>query len=300
METVATDWIERYLGHLAVERRLSPLTVSHYRRDLTAFSAFCEAGNVAGWQAVTVPQVRRFVATQHRRGLSGRTLQRMLSALRSFFQYLIREGLCQDNPARPVRAPKTPRHLPKTLDVDQTMQLLEQTPEDALELRDHAMLEVLYSAGLRLSELVSLQLNNLDLADASLRVTGKGAKTRLAPVGRKARDALERWLKVRPSLAQANENAVFVGRFGKALTPRAVQQRLRRWALRHGAEAKLHPHLLRHCFATHLLESSGDLRAVQELLGHADISTTQIYTHLDFQHLAKVYDAAHPRAKKRR
>ena len=212
----------------------------------------------------------------------------------------MREGWIDTNPAQMVRAPKTPKRLPRALDTDQTSYLLDQPPEDDLEWRDHAMLELFYSSGMRLAELVSLQLGDVDLADASVRVVGKGAKTRVAPVGSKARLALESWLERRDALAQPGEQALFVGRRGKALTPRAVQQRLARWAKKYGAEGRLHPHLLRHSFASHLLESSGDLRAVQELLGHADISTTQVYTHLDFQHLAKIYDAAHPRAKKRR
>jgi integrase/recombinase XerC len=189
--------------------------------------------------------------------------------------------------------------LPGTLDVDQVAGLLDCFPADILEVRDHAMLELLYSSGLRLAELVSLQLKDLDLPDASVRVSGKGNKTRLLPVGSQACKVLQHWLWQRSTLAKPEEDAVFVSRLGYALTPRAVQQRFVRWALRQGVPEHLHPHLLRHSFASHLLESSGDLRAVQELLGHADINTTQIYTHLDFQHLAKVYDAAHPRAKHR-
>jgi len=291
--------LERFLVHLAQERRLSPHTVLNYRRDLEAFKAFCDNQGIARWEAVTVPHIRAFIAAGHRAGLGGRSLQRRLSAIRSFFHYLIREGQVADNPALAVRAPKGERPLPHVLDVDQAMRLLDQPPQDALEVRDHAILELLYSAGLRLAELVSLRQEDLDLEDASVRVTGKGDKTRLAPVGRCARAALENWLARRGSLAQPGETALFVSRQGRTLTPRSVQQRLTRWALKHGADSHLHPHLLRHSFASHLLESSGDLRAVQELLGHADISTTQIYTHLDFQYLAKVYDAAHPRAKKR-
>lgn len=291
--------MEKFLLHLAQERRLSPHTVVNYRRDLEAFQAFCDRQGIAGWEAVTVPHIRAFIAADHRAGLGGRSLQRRLSAIRSFFHYLIREGRVAANPALAVRAPKAERPLPQVLDVDQTMQLLDQPPQDALEVRDHAMLELLYSAGLRLAELVSLRLPDLDLEDACVRVTGKGDKTRLAPVGRCARTALANWLAQRAALAPPAETALFVSRQGRPLTPRSVQKRLTRWALKHGADRPLHPHLLRHSFASHLLESSGDLRAVQELLGHADISTTQIYTHLDFQQLAKVYDAAHPRAKKR-
>ena len=292
------DWPERYLAHLAQERRLSALTVEHYRRDLSDFQHFCDAQDLSDWTTVRVQHVRAFVAARHRAGLSRSSLQRKLSTLRGFFKYLAREGKSEHNPAQMVQAPKGARRLPRALDTDQAACLLEQRPEDDLELRDHAMLELLYSSGLRLAELVALKLGDVDLMDASVRVTGKGAKTRVVPVGSKARVALECWLERRKPLALPEENALFVGRRGRVLTPRAVQQRLARWALKHGAEGRLHPHLLRHSFASHLLESSGDLRAVQELLGHADISTTQVYTHLDFQHLAKVYDAAHPRAKK--
>jgi len=291
--------LETFLIHLADERRLSPHTVLNYRRDLEAFKGFCDSQGIAGWEAVTVPHIRAFIAAEHRAGLGGRSLQRRLSAIRSFFHYLIREGQVADNPALAVRAPKAAQPLPHVLDVDQAMRLLDQPPQDPLEVRDHAILELLYSSGLRLAELVSLRLEDLDLEDASVRVTGKGGKARLAPVGRCARAALTDWLAQRDALAPPSEKALFVSRQGRALTPRSVQQRLTRWALKHGADTHLHPHLLRHSFASHLLESSGDLRAVQELLGHADIGTTQIYTHLDFQYLAKVYDAAHPRAKKR-
>jgi integrase/recombinase XerC len=293
-----TIWPERYLAHLAGERRLAPLTVHHYRRDLATFTAYCTAQGISDWAAVTVPQVRAFIATRHRASLSGRSLQRLLSTLRGFYRYLLREGQSTGNPAQAVRAPKSPRQLPGVLDVDQLAHLLDQTPQTPLEVRDHAMLELLYSSGLRLAELVALRGDAVDLADGSLRVTGKGNKVRLVPVGSQARAALQHWLPLRTGLAALDEPALFVGHRGRALTARAVQLRLLRWGRRGGADARLHPHLLRHCCASHLLESSGDLRAVQELLGHADIRTTQIYTHLDFQHLAKIYDAAHPRAKK--
>jgi integrase/recombinase XerC len=294
------EWLERYLDHLDQERRLSRLTVANYRRDLTAFSEYCAVwAPLFQWKAITVQHVRAFVAESSRQGLSGRSLQRRLSALRGFFDYLIGEGQRENNPATGIRPPKSPCKLPTALDVDQMMRLLNQTPEGELEIRDHAILELLYSSGLRLAELVSLKLVDLDLADATVRVTGKGHKTRVVPVGRKARQALECWLEQRGTLAEMEEKALFVSRLGRALTPRAVQQRLARWGLHYGADGRLHPHRLRHSFASHLLESSGDLRAVQELLGHTDIRTTQIYTHLDFQHLASVYDATHPRAKKK-
>lgn len=299
MVSTLWEWPGRYLAHLSQQRRLAILTVDNYRRDLKVFAEFCTAQGLTAWDAVTVQHVRAFVAQRHRVGLSGRSLQRALSTLRGFFDYLVREGLTGHNPAQLVRAPKTPHKLPHALDVDQVMQLLDRVPQTDLEVRDQAMLELFYSSGLRLAELVSLRLGDLDLADATVRVVGKGSKTRLVPLGSRARQALERWLQLRKTLAQVGEDAVFVGRRGRRLTPRAVQLRLARWALCHQAEGRLHPHMLRHSFASHLLESSGDLRAVQELLGHADISTTQVYTHLDFQHLAKVYDAAHPRAKKK-
>jgi integrase/recombinase XerC len=291
--------LEVYVTHLSQERCLAKLTVTHYRRDLKTFAEFCQKQGLVHWQQITVKHIRAFVAERHRQGLGGRSLQRYLSAMRGFFDFLVREDRLAANPAKLIRAPKSPRKLPVALDVDQTMQLLNQTPKDSLEIRDHAMWELLYSAGLRVAELVSLRLEDLDLRDRSVRVKGKGDKTRLLPVGRQACESLRRWLTQRSQLAKLDENRVFVNRFGRGLTARAVQQRLTRWALRYGAGYPVHPHLLRHAFASHLLESSGDLRAVQELLGHADIRTTQIYTHLDFQHLADVYDAAHPRAKRK-
>ena len=293
-------WPKRYLDHLALERRLATLTVANYRRDLEVCQAFFISQEIAAWEEVTAQHIRALVAGRHRAGLSGRSLQRLLATLRGFFNYLLRRGQLSHNPAQLVRAPRSPQRLPQVLDVDQLTHLLNQNPDGVLEVRDRAMWELFYSSGLRLAELVSLELHELDLDDASVRVTGKGNKTRLLPVGRQAREALQQWLHCRGTLARPEATTVFVSRLGHALTPRAVQQRLARWGLRYGAGAHLHPHLLRHSFASHLLESSSDLRAVQELLGHADIGTTQIYTHLDFQYLAKVYDAAHPRAKKRR
>ena len=241
---------------------------------------------------------RHFTASQHQHGLAPRSLQRLLSAIRSFYRFLQREGRSRQNPAQDLRAPKAPRTLPRTLDADLTAQLLDNTGEDDwLQRRDQAMLELFYSSGLRLSELAGLDMADLDLQQGEVRVTGKGNKTRVLPVGRMARRALRDWFSVRPAREGAQQ-PVFVSQRGSALTPRAIQLRLRR----HGIERigqHLNPHMLRHSFASHMLESSGDLRAVQELLGHADISTTQIYTHLDFQHLAQVYDQAHPRAKRK-
>ena len=300
MDPPAASWPNHYLIHLAVERRLSTLTVKAYRHDLDALSRFCDLHAIATWSEVSVAHVRSLIAAQHRAGASGRALQRQLSAIRGFFRYLIREDQATDNPAQAVRAPRGARKLPVVLDADEAATLLEHVPKDALEVRDHAMLELLYSSGLRLAELVALRSDALDLDDSSVRVTGKGNKTRVVPVGRKALEAILRWFPIRGSMVCGDVSELFVSRLGRALTPRAVQKRMQRWALVHNCDRRIHPHLMRHSFASHLLESSGDLRAVQELLGHADISTTQIYTHLDFQHLAKIYDAAHPRARTQR
>ncbi len=300
MERAALAQLSAYLGHLENERRLSPHTLAAYRHDLQDLLGFCGSEGIERWAQLDLHHLRAYVASRHRSGLSGRSLQRVLSAVRGLYHYLLREGWVEDNPAVGVRAPKSPRRLPATLDVDQVGQLLDLHPGEPLDRRDHAMMELLYSSGLRLSELVRLDLAHLDLADGTVRVTGKGAKVRLVPVGRKARAALELWIRVRSDMARAGTQALFLSRNGRRIGPRAVQLRLRRWAIRQGLGTNLHPHRLRHSFASHLLESSGDLRAVQELLGHANISTTQIYTHLDFQHLAVVYDQAHPRAKKKR
>jgi integrase/recombinase XerC len=226
-------------------------------------------------------------------------VQRRLSAVRGYFNYLVREGVVASNPAVEIRAPKAARRLPGTLDVDQITQLLEAPAGDALAVRDRAIMELFYSSGLRLAELVGLGLTDVDLADRTARVLGKGAKTRIVPVGRKACEAIRAWLRERGALAGVDETALFVGRNGTRLKPRAVQLRIAHWARCAGLPSRVYPHLFRHSFATHLLESSKDLRGVQELLGHADISTTQVYTHLDFAHLARTYDASHPRAKRK-
>lgn len=294
------NWIARFLRHLEQERRLSAHTVSGYRRDLTRFWTHLEAQGGTDWAAVDSHCVRAYVASRHRQGQAGRSLQRELSALRSFYRYLHKEGLVPHNPVQGVRAPRSARPLPKALDVDQVDRLLALDTRDPLGLRDRALMELIYSSGLRLSEAVRLDVIDLDLGQGLVRVTGKGRKSRDLPVGCKAREALEGWLVARRGLANAGETALFVGRRGGRLTPRAVQYRLREWSRRQGLDRSVHPHMLRHSFATHLLESSGDLRAVQELLGHANISTTQVYTHLDFQHLARVYDRAHPRARRRK
>ena len=292
--------VDAYLAHLTQERRLAPRPATAYRRDLDLLLLFCSDNKIDDWNKIDAHRVRSFVSDQHRRGLSGRSVQRLLSALRGLFNYLLREGQLDANPAVSVSAPRDARNLPKDLDPERVGRLLDTTPSDALETRDLAMLELFYSSGLRLSELVSIDLADLELEDRTVLVTGKGNKSRILPVGDKARQALARWLRTRPTMARLDEVALFVGRGGRRLNARSVQQRLRRWALKAGLDTHVHPHMLRHAFASHLLQASGDLRSVQELLGHADISTTQIYTHLDFQHLARVYDDAHPRARKQR
>lgn len=293
------DGGEAFFDYLQNERRLAPLTLENYRRDLQKVICYCHEHEIDSWQRLDVHHVRGVVAQLHRRGLGGRSLQRLLSALRTLFNYLLREGVVKNNPVQGVSAPKTARKLPKTLDVDQVSQLLNVDDNDPLALRDRTMMELIYSSGLRLAELAGLNINDIDRCDALVRITGKGSKTRIVPVGRYALAALDKWLQCRAGLVDVDNPALFVGKAGRRLGHRAIQLRLREWAIQRGLPEALHPHMLRHSFASHMLESSGDLRAVQELLGHADISTTQIYTHLDFQHLARVYDKAHPRAKKR-
>lgn len=292
-------WIDGYLAHLAKERRLSPHTSSNYSRDLGALVEFLDAGAVRDWKSVDSQHVRMFAARSHAGGLAPRSVQRRLSAVRGFFNYLQREGAAAANPGVDVRAPRAPRRLPGTLDVDTINQLLDIPPDDALAVRDRAVMELFYSSGLRLAELVGLDLGAIDLADRTVRVLGKGSKTRIVPVGRKACEAIRAWLRERGGVAAPDETALFVGRNGTRLRERAIQLRIAGWARRKGLPARVYPHLFRHSFATHLLESSKDLRGVQELLGHADISTTQVYTHLDFAHLARTYDASHPRAKRK-
>ncbi|MGH8198082.1 MAG: tyrosine recombinase XerC [Steroidobacteraceae bacterium] len=299
MQPKTAAWIGRYLAHLRTERRLSPHTEAAYRRDLDALTAYCDSERIAGWKQLDNFHIRTFAAREHHDGLGPRSVQRRLSALRGFFNYLIREMVIEANPAADIRAPKAGKRLPKTLDVDQVASLLERKPTDALTRRDIAMLELLYSSGLRLAELAGLDVADLDLADRTVRVLGKGSKTRILPVGRKAVAALRTWLVERQPLAK-DGGALFIGQNGRRLGARAIQRRISRWAAGSDLGVPVHPHLLRHSFATHLLESSRDLRGVQELLGHADISTTQVYTHLDFQHLARIYDESHPRARRRK
>ncbi|GGB97488.1 tyrosine recombinase XerC [Marinobacterium zhoushanense] len=300
MDSADERLLAGFLRYLHSERQLSPHTLNNYSRDLERLEAQLEELGCAGWRTLDERKLRRAVAQLHGNGLSGRSLARLLSATRTFYRYLSREGEIGQNPALAVQAPKASRRLPQTLDVDQLSSLLDQNSDDSLVIRDLAMMELLYSSGLRVSELASLNLFDLDLRDASLVVTGKGRKTRMLPIGRKAIAALQRWLKQRATLAALDETALFVGKQGKRLGVRAIEQRLRRQGEHAGVSGRVYPHRLRHSFASHMLESSADLRAVQELLGHADIATTQIYTHLDFQHLMEVYEQSHPRAKRRR
>ena len=290
-----------FLQMLKSEKYYSPHTCKNYSRDLTLFSEFLKLKEIDEWQGVDYRTVSAFAAQRFRQGKKGNTIQRELSSIRSFYKYLIRQKIVVSNPALEVKAPKTAKKLPITCDSEQIDQLLKSRSHDnALTIRDLAIFELMYSSGLRLAELASLDLHSIDLAERKMSVTGKGNKTRYLPVGRKAIEALHKWLKVRGGYAQnTDEFALFVSKQGKRLSHRSIQSRLNQLSKSQSLGMHVSPHMLRHSFATHLLESSSDLRAVQELLGHADISTTQIYTHLDFQHLAQVYDKAHPRARKK-
>lgn len=289
------DYLAAYLDHLAHERGLSPLTCENYGRDIRSLQEL--AGEIT-LQNLKTAHIRRFIATLHGRGIGGKSIARMLSAWRGFFAFLSRRHGIDNNPCVGLRPPKSAKTLPQALSPEQASKLVDISDDDTLAVRDHAILELFYSSGLRLAELVSLNVDGLDLAEGTVTVTGKGNKTRIVPVGRYAIEAIQAWLPQRTLLKTSDETALFIGRTGKRLTPRAVQYRLKTWAIKQGIAGNVHPHMLRHSFATHVLQSSGDLRAVQEMLGHANISTTQVYTHLDFQHLAKVYDQAHPRARK--
>jgi integrase/recombinase XerC len=292
-------WIDRFIRHLEYERRLSPLTCKNYRRDLKALAAYCEKSGVDSWDDLDSEHVRAFSATCFRKGLSARSIQRRLSAARTFFRYLIREKAVSRNPVSYVSAPKGRKRLPGNLDADRMARLLDIPGDGAIVDRDRAILELLYSSGLRLAELIDLNLGDIDMHDATVRVTGKGNKDRIVPVGRHALKALRQWYVTRGDLADADEKAIFVSNRGTRISARSVQARVKHWAKQQGLDANVYPHLFRHSFATHVLESSHDLRGVQELLGHANISTTQVYTHLDFQHLAQIYDQTHPRARKK-
>ena len=286
--------VDQFLSHLDVERRVSPHTLAAYRRDLDALALWA-ADNGQVVEGLQADHIRAFVAAEHRRGLTPKSLQRRLSACRSFYAWLLRNGRIAASPAAAIRAPKAPRKLPQVLDPDEAKALVEVPTDAPLGVRDRALLELFYSSGLRLSELCGLHWRDLHLDDGLVHVLGKGSKQRIVPLGSHARTALGDWKRESGGTA---DTPVFPGRKGP-ITPRAVQLRLRQLAQRQGLFKRVHPHLLRHSFASHILESSGDLRGVQELLGHADIATTQIYTHLDYQHLSRVYDAAHPRAKRK-
>jgi integrase/recombinase XerC len=293
-------WTDRFIRHLEMERRLSPLTCKNYRRDLEALAKWLGSSGVEDWRSVDAEHIRAFSAACYRKGLSARSIQRRLSAARTFFRYLIREKAVSKNPITSVSAPRSKKRLPGNLDADRMARLLEIPGDGPLVDRDRAMLELLYSSGLRLAELVDLNVGDVDMQDATVRVTGKGNKDRIVPVGRHALRALRQWSLSRGDLATAGEPALFVSNRGGRISPRSVQARVKHWARHQGIDANVYPHLFRHSFATHVLESSHDLRGVQELLGHANISTTQVYTHLDFQHLAQIYDQTHPRARRKK
>lgn len=301
--------INRFLNHLRDERRLSAHTISAYRRDLEKFTDFLARREITTLRQLVIAQARMFPAQLNQSGLSSRSIQRALSAVRTLYRYLLRESKVEINPfltardvgnRQAVTAPRAERRLPSTLSIEEIVQLVTIDPRTDLDRRDRAILELFYSSGLRLAELSGLDLGDLDLADAVVRVMGKGAKTRIVPIGGYARESVLAWINVRSACAREREQALFVNRSGTRLGARAIQQRVAVWAQRQGLGRRVHPHMLRHSFASHVLESSSDLRAVQELLGHADISTTQVYTHLDFQHLAQVYDNAHPRARRKK
>jgi integrase/recombinase XerC len=290
------DYLADYLDHLTFERGLSPLTRENYARDIRHLL------NLVGEQPLKdiQPQhIRRYIATIHSRGLGGRSVARSLSAWRGFFDFLARRHGFTGNPCLGIRAPKSPKSLPQALSPEQASKLVAIEEDSWLAVRDRAVLELFYSSGLRLAELVGLNIDALDLRNGTVTVTGKGNKTRIVPMGSHAINAIQAWLSLRSLIQQADANALFTNQKGGRLTSRAIQYRLKQWAIKQGINSDVHPHMLRHSFASHVLQSSGDLRAVQEMLGHANISTTQVYTHLDFQHLAKVYDAAHPRARKK-
>lgn len=289
--------VDAFLRYLRVERQLSPLTQSSYDRQLTALMAIGDELGVGTWQQLDVTHVRSMTTRSKRRGLQAASLALRLSALRSFLDWMVAGEKLKANPAKGVSAPRAGRHLPKNMDVDEVNRLLDIDANDPLAVRDRAMLEVMYGDGLRLAEMVNLDCSHIDLAAGEVRVVGKGNKERQLPLGKTAIVWLEHWLALR-ELFSPPDNALFVAKTGRRISMRNVQKRFAQWGIKQGLDSHVHPHKLRHSFATHMLESSGNLRAVQELLGHANLSTTQIYTHLDFQHLALVYDAAHPRAKR--
>lgn len=292
------DYLNEYLDFLHFERGLSDNTRNNYERDIQQLITLSQPSSLA---SLKIAQIRKYVAMLHSKGLGGKSIARMLSSWRGFFDYLVQRHQFKDNPVIGMRAPKSPKTLPQALSIEQTNKLVEIADDDILSQRDHAILELFYSSGLRLSELVGLNLDQLDFSEGTVTVTGKGNKTRIVPLGSQAKHAIQNWLALRQQLLirNPNEKAVFVSKQGRRISGRNIQYRMKEWSIKQGINSSVHPHMLRHSFATHVLQSSGDLRAVQEMLGHANISTTQVYTHLDYQHLTKVYDAAHPRAKKK-
>lgn len=296
-----TKYLDSYIRVLRSEKYYSPHTCKNYRRDLENFSRYLNDRDITQWEKADYALVSGYSAFRFRNGLKSSTIQRELSSIRGFYQYLIREGVVESNPSKDVSAPKPDQLLPKTCDAEQIGRLLHDRQTDSeLTIRDLAIFELIYSSGLRLAELVGIDINHIDLSQKQMIVTGKGNKTRYLPIGSKAVAAIKRWMKLRPGFVRSTtDQALFLSKLGKRISHRNVQARLNQLVKTQTLDQPLSPHMLRHSFATHMLESSGDLRSVQELLGHANISTTQIYTHLDFQHLAKVYDSAHPRAKMR-
>ena len=289
--------LQAFLEYLRGEKRAASNTVTSYTRDLLRLQKYCSEQDIQTWQQLQNGEIRQYLAERHKNGISGKSIQRELAALRSFYRYMQKKRLIDQDPLQNIRAPKSAKRLPKTLDVDQVAGILDAKPDAVLEIRDLAMFELFYSSGLRLSELVMLDKRDINLGDGFVRVRfGKGGKERQVPVGKKAVEALKKWLIVRP---EAETPALFISSRCTRLVQRSVQLRLERWCSKNSLPEHIHPHMLRHSFASHLLESSQDIRAVQELLGHSNISTTQIYTHLDFQYLSGVYDKAHPRAKKK-
>jgi len=292
--------IENYLNHLASQRGLSPITIKNYQRNLAEFVDFFIEKQIVDWANLESDHVRLMVKQLNQKGIKARSIATKLSALRSFLAYLVQNEVLTFNPAKGIAAPKLDKPLPKNISVDEVFQLLDIDENDPLSLRDHAMMELMYSSGLRLSELVGINLIDLKLREKELIVLGKGSKQRLLPITETAVEAIKLWLTVRPEFCESGETALFTSKLKKRISVRSVQARMEKWGLQQNLPSHLNPHKLRHSFATHMLESSGNLRAVQTLLGHADLSTTQVYTHLDFQHLAEVYDKAHPRSKRKK
>ncbi|MFK3619606.1 tyrosine recombinase XerC [Pasteurella multocida] len=293
------EQLDKYWNYLRIERQVSPHTLTNYQRQFNRIVQILTENGITSWQAITPSVVRFILAQSNKDGLKERSLALRLSVLRRFFTYLVQQQAIKVNPATGVPAPKQNRHLPKNIDAEQVQQLLNNDSKEPIDIRDRAILELLYSSGLRLSELQSLNLNSINTRVREVRVIGKGNKERIVPFGRYASHAIQQWLKVR-ILFNPKDEALFVSQLGNRLTHRAIQQRLEVWGIKQGLSSHLNPHKLRHSFATHMLEASSDLRAVQELLGHSNLSTTQIYTNLNFQHLAEVYDSAHPRAKRKK